>query len=215
MTDSGPKGRSFAKEHKALGMYQHWRRVWLAVAIALLAGLMLFVSTSLLGAARELIEAIGVSLICGAILGRLWCTLYIGGRKSDTVVQSGPYSVMRNPLYFFSTIGAAGVGAQSGSVIVALVFGVLCALAFLIVIRREERFLSGQFGSDYQDYLGRVPRFFPSIRLFRDELTLDVHPKRLYATLMDGLVFFASLPAFWAVKYLQETGVIPVLLRLY
>jgi protein-S-isoprenylcysteine O-methyltransferase Ste14 len=215
MTDSGPKGQSYAREHEALGLYQHWRRVWLAVVIAVLAGLMLFVSTSWLGAARELIEAIGVSLIGAAILGRLWCTLYIGGRKSDTVVQSGPYSIMRNPLYFFSAIGAAGVGAQSGSIIVALVFGLLCTLAFLIVIRREERFLSGQFGSDYQDYLGRVPRFFPNVRLFRDEVTLSVLPKRLYVTLMDGLVFFAALPAFEIVQYLQAKGVIPVLLRLY
>ena len=215
MTDSGPESQSFAKEHQALGMYQRWRRIWLAVAIALLSGIMLFVSTSWLEAAHEMIEAIGVVLIGAAILGRLWCTLYIGGRKSDMVVQTGPYSIMRNPLYFFSAIGAAGVGAQSGSITVALVFGLFCTLAFLIVIRREELFLSAQFGAGYQDYLNRVPRFFPNIRLFRDEAMLSVLPKRLYVTLMDGLVFFAALPSFEAVEYLQKTGVIPVLLRLY
>ena len=215
MTDSGPESQSFAKEHQALGMYQHWRRIWLAVAIALLSGIMLFVSTSWQEAAHEMIEAIGVVLIGAAILGRLWCTLYIGGRKSDMVVQTGPYSIMRNPLYFFSAIGAAGVGAQSGSIIVALVFGLFCTLAFLIVIRREELFLSAQFGAGYQDYLNRVPRFFPNVRLFRDEAMLSVLPKRLYVTLMDGLVFFAALPAFEGVQYLQKAGVIPVLLRLY
>ena len=182
MTDSGPESQSFAKEHKALGMYQHWRRIWLAVAIALLSGILLFVGTSWQEAAHEMIEAIGVVLIGAAILGRLWCTLYIGGRKSDMVVQTGPYSIMRNPLYFFSAIGAAGVGAQSGSIIVALVFGLLCTLAFLIVIRREEGFLSGQFGADYQDYLNSVPRFFPNVRMFRDEATLSVLPQRLYVT---------------------------------
>jgi hypothetical protein len=63
--------------------------------------------------------------------------------------------------------------------------------------------------------LGRVPRFFPNVRLFRDEVTLSVLPKRLYVTLMDGLVFFAALPPFEIVQYLQAKGVIPVLLRLY
>jgi protein-S-isoprenylcysteine O-methyltransferase Ste14 len=215
MTKSGPKGENHAEEHQALGTYQHWRRIWLAAGIALLVGVLLFISTAWSGGTGGLIESIGVGLIGAAILGRLWCTLYIGGRKSDTVVQCGPYSIMRNPLYFFSMIGALGVGAQSGSIAVALVLAILCVLAFQIVIRREEAFLAGQFGADYQDYLARVPRFFPNFRLFRDEPSLTVHPKRLYVTFMDGLVFFAALPAFEGVEYLQQTGAIPVLLRLY
>jgi protein-S-isoprenylcysteine O-methyltransferase Ste14 len=215
MTKSGEKGGSHADELEALGKYQHWRRIWLAAGIALLAGLMLFVSTAWTDGLGELAEALGVSLIGAAILGRLWCTLYIGGRKSDLVVSAGPYSIMRNPLYFFSAVGAAGVGAQSGSLIVALLLGILCVIAFQIVIRREERFLAGQFGADYQEYLARVPRFWPNMRLFRDESVLSVHPNRLYVTLMDGLVFFAAIPAFEAVEYFQRSGDLPVLLRLY
>jgi protein-S-isoprenylcysteine O-methyltransferase Ste14 len=215
MKKSAPKGGNFAEEHKALGNYQHWRRIWLAVSIALLAGLLLFVSTAWINGADNFIEAFGVSLIGAAILGRLWCTLYIGGRKSETVVSAGPYSIMRNPLYFFSAVGAVGVGAQSGSVAVALFLGLLCVLAFHIVIRREEGFLAGQFGADYQDYLARVPRFWPNLRLFRDDQSLTVHPKRVYSTFLDGLVFFAALPAFEGAEYLQRIGAVPVLLRLY
>jgi protein-S-isoprenylcysteine O-methyltransferase Ste14 len=215
MTNIAPKGEKVGDEHEALGRYQHWRRIWLATMIALLAAFLLFVSTAWEKEQDELIEAVGVSLIGAAILGRLWCTLYIGGRKSDTVVSSGPYSIMRNPLYFFSAIGAAGVGAQSGSIAVALLFGFLCVIAFHFVIRREEGFLSGQFGSDYRDYLVRVPRFWPNVRLFRDDAVLSVHPDRLYVTFLDGLVFFAALPAFEGVEYLQQSGVAPVLLRLY
>ncbi len=215
MTESAPKGENYAQEHKSLGQYQHWRRIWLAAMIALLACLLLFVSTAWIDGADHFIEAVGISLIGAAILGRLWCTLYIGGRKSDLVVSAGPYSIMRNPLYFFSAIGALGVGAQSGSIAVALFIGILCVLAFHVVIRREEGFLAGQFGADYQDYLARVPRFWPNMRLFRDDPMLTVHPKRLYATLMDGLVFFAALPAFEGAEYLQQTGLVPVLLHLY
>jgi protein-S-isoprenylcysteine O-methyltransferase Ste14 len=215
MTKNREKSGNYAEEHRALGIYQHRRRIWLAAAIALLAGLLLFVSTAWANEAGNFIEAFGVSLIGAAILGRLWCTLYIGGRKSDTVVTAGPYSIMRNPLYFFSAIGALGVGAQSGSIAVALLFGILCVLAFHIVIRREEGFLAGQFGADYQDYLARAPRFWPNLRLFRDDAALTVQPKRLYATLVDGLVFFAAIPAFEGVEYLQRIGAVPVILRLY
>ncbi len=215
MTKSGEKSGSHSEDLRALSKYQHWRRVWLGVGIALVAALLLFVSTAWSEPPNELIKAVGISLIGAAILGRLWCTLYIGGRKSETVVCAGPYSIMRNPLYFFSAIGALGVGAQSGSIAVALFFALLCVAAFHIVIRREERFLAGQFGADYQDYLAKVPRFWPNPGLFRDEPVLSVRPRRLYVTLMDGLVFFAALPAFAAVKYLQEAGALPVLLRLY
>lgn len=215
MKKSSGKIGLHADERLALGKYQHWRRVWLGAGIALVAALLLFVASAWTGKPAELIEAFGIIFICAAILGRLWCTLYIGGRKSDLVVSAGPYSIMRNPLYFFSAIGALGVGAQSGSIIVALSFALLCIAAFHIVIRREERFLAGQFGADYQCYLARVPRFWPNPRLFRDDPVLSVHPKRLYVTLMDGLVFFAAVPAFEAVEYLQETGALPVLLRLY
>ena len=43
--------------------------------------------------------------------------LYVGGRKNAELVTTGPYSMMRNPLYFFSLLGVAGVGAQTGSVL--------------------------------------------------------------------------------------------------
>ena len=57
-----------------------------------------------------LIEKAGLALIVICILGRTWCTLYIGGRKKRELINKGPYSVVRNPLYFFTTIGAAGIG---------------------------------------------------------------------------------------------------------
>ena len=58
-----------------------------------------------------------VALVC--IVGRAWCSLYIGGRKKAEIVDRGPYSISRNPLYVFSFMGAFGVGAQTGSVTLA------------------------------------------------------------------------------------------------
>jgi hypothetical protein len=41
-----------------------------------------------------------------------------------------------------------------------------------------------------------------------------VYPARLSATRDSGLVFFAAIPAFEAIEWLQGAGIIPVLFRL-
>jgi protein-S-isoprenylcysteine O-methyltransferase Ste14 len=199
-----------------LSRYQHRRRIYLFFVI-LLSGSLLLVTNSAWPARliHFYIEAAGVVLISAGILGRIWCTLYIGGRKSNEVVTNGPYSMMRNPLYFFSSIAAAGVGAQTGSIILAMVFGILCSLAFLIVIKREEAFLGGTFGRDYADYCARVPRFFPKPSLFHEPETVLVSTKRVYSTLMDGMVFFISVPLLELVDYVQNAGWVPIFFHLY
>src|SRR5262245_14008421 len=70
-----------------------------------------------------LIAGVGLVLILLGILGRTWCTLYIGGLKKRELVTAGPYSLVRNPLYVFSALGAAGIGAQTGSALLAVLLG--------------------------------------------------------------------------------------------
>jgi protein-S-isoprenylcysteine O-methyltransferase Ste14 len=200
---------------KSLSGYQHARRVVLFLLLLVAFAALLFVgSYPERGEFHEFVEAFGVSLIGVAIVGRLWSTLYIGGRKSAEIVSDGPYSVVRNPLYVFSAIGAVGAGAQTGSAVVALTFGVVTALAFTIVARREETFLRGKFGPAFDAYCARVPRMLPKLSLYRDSATIVVTPKRLYTTFFDSLVFFAAMPVFEFVEHLQIHGVLPVLLRL-
>jgi len=37
-------------------------------------------------------------LLAGLVI-RIWCTCYIGSRKSKELIGEGPYSICRNPLY--------------------------------------------------------------------------------------------------------------------
>ncbi len=147
--------------------------------------------------------------------GRMWSTLYIGGRKSAEIVDTGPYSIMRNPLYFFSAVAAAGAGAQVGSYTLTAGFAILCWLAFTIVIRREEAYLSLKMGAAYQNYLSRVPRFFPNPLLYRDQQEVTFRPKLFRQTLKDGLIFFVAIPVFEFIEIGQKSGVVPVALHLY
>jgi protein-S-isoprenylcysteine O-methyltransferase Ste14 len=163
---------------------------------------------------HEMIEWLGIVLIVICILGRTWSSLYIGGRKIEELVQTGPYSVMRNPLYFFSFLGAAGIGMQVGGVVLGLICATLAVLVFYVVVRQEEEVLAQRYGRPYRDYLARVPRFLPKPSLWHDEPTLTIRPPRVLITFADAVLFLLAVPLAELFEHLQETGVIPVLLRL-
>lgn len=205
-----------SKRGGAISAYQKARRHILGALVILLFALLAFGQSYFPpeNSIHEGLEMFGILLIILGIAGRLWSTLYIGGRKITTIVQTGPYSITRNPLYLFSTLAAAGVGAQMGSFTAMIGFALLCALAFNIVIRREEQFLGGIYGKDYQAYLQRVPRFWPRPSLYDEGEPMGFQPDRLKRTLLDGLVFLVAMPVFELIDTLQLSGHLPVLFRL-
>ncbi len=192
------------------------RKIVLFVAVAI--GIFVFaVTTSRYpggGTVHELVEWAGIVLIVVCILGRTWSSLYIGGRKIAQLVAVGPYSVSRNPLYFFSVIGAVGVGMQVGSVVLGLICGALAAAVFFPVILQEEKLLAGRHKKRYRDYTARVPRLIPDPRLWRDGPTLTIRPPRVLMTFADALVFLFAVPLAEFFELLQESGIVPVLLHL-
>ncbi len=166
------------------------------------------------GVYHEVIERLGWALLAVCVLGRVWCSMYIGGRKAQELVSSGPYSVCRNPLYMFSYIGAAGLGAQTGSLSVTVFFALVAWLIFLPVIRREEVALGQIFGAAFNEYKTRVPRFLPRLSVWRDVEVVEVRLRRIYKTLADGLIFPLLIPVFELIDLAQESGYLTVLLRL-
>jgi protein-S-isoprenylcysteine O-methyltransferase Ste14 len=163
---------------------------------------------------HETTESVGLALILICIAGRCWCTLYIGGRKGAELVDTGPYSISRNPLYFVSFVGAAGVGAQTGSVTVAVGFTIAAWVVFRIVVGREEAFLKNALGAAYASYLSTVPRFMLFPWLWKGAEVLEVRPRRVVLTFFDGLAFLLAIPLAEGLEMLQNSKVLPVLLRL-
>ncbi|HMN50674.1 MAG TPA: isoprenylcysteine carboxylmethyltransferase family protein [Xanthobacteraceae bacterium] len=159
--------------------------------------------------AHESIEWFGLILIVVCILGRTLCTLYIGGRKIESLVQIGPYSVSRNPLYFFSILGAIGAGAQLGSLVLAFATGFVVWLIFLIVIFKEEQVLTERFGAAYAEYLAQVPRLFPRMTLWKDVEKIEVNPRLVRMTALDASVFLLSVPLAEGFEYLHDAGILP------
>lgn len=164
---------------------------------------------------HETIEQVGLFLIIAAILGRAWCSLYIGGRKSSELVDTGPYSVTRNPLYVFSMLGVVGVGAQSGSLLLG---PLLCSAVWLVfrrVIGHEEALLLKVFGEPFRRYCERVPRFGPRFGAWLNAESLAVSPTAVWRTVRDAIPFLLVPPAFELIDWLQAAEAIHVVLRLY
>ena len=181
-----------------LATVQKLRKV--AVGIALLGLIALSVVSQSIGGVdgrwHETVETIGLAAIVLSIVGRAWCTLYIGGRKKAEIVDRGPYSISRNPLYVFSFIGAFGIGAQSGSLTIAAAFVAIAMLVFRFTVLREEAFLLREFGESYARFQARTPRFWPRFALWRDADELTIRPSLFLLTIRDGLVLLLAIPLF-------------------
>lgn len=146
------------------------------------------------GLAFELMENIGVFLIIFCVLGRFWSILYVGQHKNRSVVTDGPYSITRNPLYFFSTVGAFGVGLLFGKLSLALALGGGVFALLYFTARREQAYLAAEFGAAYADYAARVPMFLPDPRLFVTAPTVQISAGALRRNLLDAFVFLAAIP---------------------
>jgi len=199
-----------------LHIVQKIRKVAVGLSLLVLIGLAL-VSQSFGGSDgrwHEAVEATGLAAILVAIVGRAWCSLYVGGRKKAEIVARGPYSITRNPLYLFSFVAAFGMGAQSGTLTIALLFVIAAILVFSLTVQREERFLRAQFGAVYAAYVARIPRFWPRFSLWQDEAELTIRPSFFAVTIRDGLTFFLAIPLFELIDAGQQGGTFSVLAHL-
>ncbi|RRI02744.1 isoprenylcysteine carboxylmethyltransferase family protein [Mesorhizobium tamadayense] len=196
---------------------QHKRLIVVQVAAVMAIVLLLFSKPFLSEGSNghELVEMIGFSLVLICFLGRLWSILYVGGRKNDELVVSGPFSMTRNPLYFFSTIGAAGIGLMFGSVLAAAMLGFASFLVFRFTASREAEFLAAKFGAGYTAYAERTPRFWPNPMLYRDQDHWVFSTGALKNTFRDGLYFLALFPLIETVEYFRMAGVLPTLFTVY
>lgn len=166
------------------------------------------------GVFRETLEWLGYTAIIVCVLGRTWSTAYIAGRKKRELVDRGPYSVVRNPLYGFSFVGLAGIGLLTGSIIWATLLPLGAALYFGFVVRREENYLLAAFAADYRRYLERTPRWLPDHRLWRDVREVTIRPALIKRALLDGACFLAAFPVLEALAEAHTAGVLPALLSL-
>ena len=159
----------------------------------------------------EGMEAFGGFMIICAVLGRFWCIVYIGGRKNAEVVQTGPYSICRHPLYLFSFIGVIGFGLALGMVLLAAAMGTLAFLILMYTAKQEEAFLRGEFGAAYGRYAETTPLIIPNVAAFHTPGEVTFSVTALRRNLFDALVFLAFFPVVEFAEIVKDAELFPAL----
>ncbi len=195
------------------------RRRALTCLFAALLGALILVSESHWDATGaivgDLLLLVGLALIGVATVGRLWCSLYISGYKSGTLIRLGPYSACRNPLYFFSFLGGIGIGLCSETVTIALVIAAGFSLYYPFVMKAEEKNLRGRHGDDFDKYMASTPRFWPSFGRLHEPEEYTVKPRVFRRAVLDAMIFVWIAGILELVEALHADNVIRPLLRLY
>ena len=157
----------------------------------------------------------GLLLVGVATVGRMWCLLYISGYKSETLVTAGPYSLSRNPLYFFSLLGGLGVGLCSETLTIPAVILAVFVLYYPIVIRWEEEKLRMKHPKEYAEYCRITPRFFPKFSGFQEPALYEVKPVQFRKRLFDGLGFIWMAGLVGTLEDLHELDILVSYFQLY
>jgi protein-S-isoprenylcysteine O-methyltransferase Ste14 len=142
-----------------------------------LAGFLLFdsgFSVGVLGVSFRppsvILDSAGFAItVCGAAFA-VWARFFLGTNWSSAVsvkqnhqlIQSGPYAIVRHPIYAGFSLGALGTAIAVGE-IRGLLAVVLSVLTWRMKWGVEEAFMKEQFGAQYVEYKRRVNALIPGI----------------------------------------------------
>jgi protein-S-isoprenylcysteine O-methyltransferase Ste14 len=95
-------------------------------------------------------------------LGKLW-SAFVTRKADHHIIDTGPYGIVRHPIYTGIILAAFAVGVLKGTVF-AIAGALVATLGFWIKARLEERFLREQLDAKaYDDYRQRVPMLIPFV----------------------------------------------------
>ena len=118
----------------------------------------------------NLLIGLGIAVTALGEAIRLWAVHHIGTvsrTRSDRLgplVVTGPFAVVRNPLYLGNIALWVGFAIAARLVWLVPIIVVLLAVEYHAIVRWEEELLEERYGGDYRSYLARVPRWMPRAR---------------------------------------------------
>ncbi len=118
------------------------------------------INTDFIGLAL-MISGLGVAVWARLDLGRYW-SARIALTEDHQLIQTGPYRLVRNPIYLGGLVAVLGTALVEGEARGGLAI-VLVLIAFLHKIHVEERWLRERFGLKYIEYQKKVKMLIPFI----------------------------------------------------
>ena len=116
------------------------------------------------------IQWLGTAMVAAGLAFMAWARVHLGGnwsgwvalKQSHELIRSGPYGVVRHPIYSGLLLAILGTAIAFGRLRDVLAF-VLMAVAVWRKAGLEESYLMGIFPDSYARYRSEVPGLFPSI----------------------------------------------------
>ena len=159
----------------------------------------------------DVLELFGFTMLAAAMLWRVWCLVFIGGAKDGMLTVTGPYSVVRNPLYIGSFMGIVGFGLAVGLPALALSLVLAFGILYPAVVAQEEIRLVELFGEAFERYCASVPRWFPRWSLYREPETIVTSPARIRQGILDGMWYLWAFAFTECLEVMHENGLVPYL----
>ena len=184
-------------------------------AIALLIVILLSKSKWDESIVEIMLFAVGCFLVAIASLGRLWCSLYIAGYKTATLITQGPYSMCRHPLYFLSFLGAVGVGLATETILIPAIILLGFGLYYPYIMRSEEVDLLQRHGDAYKIYRDATPLFFPNLSKLQEPETYTVKTRIFRQHIFDALWFIWLIGIMEIIEGFHKLGIIPAIFKVY
>jgi isoprenylcysteine carboxyl methyltransferase (ICMT) family protein YpbQ len=107
----------------------------------------------------------GIPLVVLGTLIHFWAKGCL--RQNVVVAKSGPYRFVRHPFYLANALIDAAIAVMSGWWVLQVALPFWWLAIYIPVMRKEESYLGGAFGSIYDEYKRRVPRLIPWRRPLR------------------------------------------------
>lgn len=182
---------------------------------AVLVCVFLFTRTEIKSdAARVFLDNLGLLFICIGALGRIWSSLFICGHKSVEIIDQGPYSAVRNPLYLFSFMGVIGIALSTGNWIFMAMIVILFTLYYPFVVISEEKKMTRLHGERFEAYMHKTPRFLPDLSKFGLPDGYEIDAKRFSKAFLDAVWFFVAYILIDAIKFIHLKGLLPFVFSL-
>lgn len=190
----------------------------LRITAGLLALLLALVAISdrrfAVGLVGDALQFAGLACVACAALGRIWTSVFIAGFKDQVLVRSGPYAVVRHPLYALSLLAMLGLGLTTGSMTIALAMLVVFGTIYSAAARNEDRHLRELHGAAHVRFEREVRALLPRWSAYVVPESLEVRPRVLWKSFLDA----GSLLGFYGLlriaDALQQHGVTPTWLTL-
>jgi protein-S-isoprenylcysteine O-methyltransferase Ste14 len=115
-------------------------------------------------------EWVGVAMTAAGVAIAIWARWHLGSNWSGVVtlkeghelIRTGPYRAIRHPIYTGMLLGLLGTAVTIGEVrgLLAVALG---WLSFYFKARREESFLTEEFGSAFVEHRRHTGMFLPRL----------------------------------------------------